>query len=49
VCGDCYSNDKLPEIPKSLRAATEKLAGSEMLKKALGPAVVVRPIQNQKK
>jgi len=38
--GDAYQAAKLPEIPKTLRAATETLAKSKMLKEALGEDVV---------
>ncbi len=38
--GDAYQASKLPEIPKTLREATETLAKSKMLKAALGDDVV---------
>lgn len=38
--GDAYSGKELPEVPKTLRAATADLAGSKMLRAALGDAVV---------
>jgi glutamine synthetase len=38
--GDAYSGAKLPEIPKTLREATELLAKSKMLRAALGDPVV---------
>jgi glutamine synthetase len=38
--GDAYQAAKLPEIPKTLRDATETLAKSKMLKAALGEDVV---------
>jgi glutamine synthetase len=38
--GDAYMNEKLPEIPKTLRAAIESLAGSTMLREAFGGGVV---------
>ncbi|EBW2353225.1 glutamine synthetase [Salmonella enterica subsp. enterica serovar Enteritidis] len=38
--GDAYQASKLPEIPKTLRAATETLAKSKLLKEALGEDVV---------
>lgn len=38
--GDAYQASKLPEIPKTLREATETLAKSKMLKEALGADVV---------
>jgi glutamine synthetase len=38
--GDAYAVAKLPEIPKTLREATEALAKSRMLKSAFGEEVV---------
>ncbi|TIV10438.1 MAG: glutamine synthetase, partial [Mesorhizobium sp.] len=38
--GDAYQASQLPEIPKTLRDATETLAKSEMLKQALGDGVL---------
>jgi glutamine synthetase len=38
--GDAYQAAKLPEIPKTLRDATETMARSKMLKAALGEDVV---------
>jgi glutamine synthetase len=38
--GDAYFNARLPEIPKTLRAAAETLAKSKMLRKALGDEVI---------
>ena len=38
--GDAYQAARLPEIPKTLREATETLAKSKMLKAALGEDVV---------
>jgi glutamine synthetase len=38
--GDAYQASRLPEIPKTLRDATETLAKSKMLKSALGEDVV---------
>lgn len=38
--GDAYGETALPEIPKTLRAATESLNGSRMLRAALGDDVV---------
>ncbi|HHZ07288.1 MAG TPA: glutamine synthetase [Rhizobiales bacterium] len=38
--GDAYQAARLPEIPKTLRDATESLAKSKMLKSALGEDVV---------
>ncbi|TIV43003.1 MAG: glutamine synthetase, partial [Mesorhizobium sp.] len=35
-----YQASQLPEIPKTLRDATETLARSEMLKQALGDGVL---------
>ena len=37
--GDAYENDGAKDIPQTLRAATETLRGSEMLRDALGPDV----------
>ena len=37
--GDAYQASRLPEIPKTLRDATETLAKSKMLKQALGDDV----------
>ncbi|TIU24963.1 MAG: glutamine synthetase, partial [Mesorhizobium sp.] len=37
---DAYQASQLPEIPKTLRDATETLAKSEMLKQALGDGVL---------
>ena len=38
--GDAYQATRLPEIPKTLREATETMAKSKMLKAALGEEVV---------
>jgi glutamine synthetase len=38
--GDAYLGKALPEVPKTLRDATEALEGSELLRPALGDAVV---------
>ncbi|WP_342359141.1 glutamine synthetase family protein [Terrarubrum flagellatum] len=38
--GDAYGGASLPEIPKTLRAATDAFAGSAMLRAALGDEVV---------
>lgn len=38
--GDAYTNSALPEIPKTLRDATAKLDGSEMLRAAFGNEVI---------
>jgi glutamine synthetase len=38
--GDAYRGEKLPEVPKTLREATDLLARSKMLRSALGDAVV---------
>ena len=38
--GDAYQASRLPEIPKTLRDATETLAKSKMLKAALGEDVI---------
>ncbi|MEM7302840.1 MAG: glutamine synthetase family protein [Pseudomonadota bacterium] len=38
--GDLYEDDSVPEIPNSLRAATETLRGSKLLREAMGDDVV---------
>ncbi len=38
--GDAYGDDALPEVPKTLRAATAALDASAMLREAMGDAVV---------
>ena len=40
VTGDVYNMTDVPEIPNTLRAATEKLRGSTMLRKAMGDDVI---------
>ena len=40
VSGDAYASEDVAEIPRTLRAATDTLRGSKMLRKALGDAVV---------
>lgn len=46
--GDAYGASKLPEIPKTLREATETLAKSKMLKEALGADVVEHYVHTAK-
>lgn len=38
--GDMYEDDSVPEIPSTLRAATETLRGSKMLRAAMGDDVI---------
>ncbi len=38
--GDMYDNDDVPEIPSTLRAATETMRGSDMLRAAMGDDVI---------
>ena len=38
--GDMYEDDSVPEIPNTLRAATETLRGSAMLRHAMGDYVI---------
>ena len=38
--GDAYLGEQLREIPKTLRAATDALRSSAMLREAMGDAVV---------
>lgn len=38
--GDLYNDDTVPNVPTNLRAATETLRGSSMLKNAMGDAVI---------
>lgn len=38
--GDMYEDDSVPEIPRTLRAATETLRGSSMLQAAMGDDVI---------
>lgn len=40
VDGDMYENDNIPEIPNTLRGATETLRGSTMLRTAMGDDVI---------
>ncbi len=40
AAGDMYDNDDVPEIPNTLRAATETLRSSVMLRAALGDDVI---------
>jgi glutamine synthetase len=40
IQGDIYSMDDVPEIPSTLRAATETLRGSSMLRAQMGDWVV---------
>ncbi|MEM9342189.1 MAG: glutamine synthetase family protein [Pseudomonadota bacterium] len=40
TAGDLYDDDSVPEIPNTLRAATECFTGSVMLREAMGDAVV---------
>ena len=44
--GDMYAAQGIREIPKSLRAAADRLAGSAMLRAALGDAVVDHYVHN---
>jgi glutamine synthetase len=44
--GDAYQAARLPEIPKTLRDATEAFAKSKMLKAALGEEVVEHYVHN---
>jgi glutamine synthetase len=46
--GDAYHGAALPEVPKTLREATECLAGSKMLRTALGDAVVEHYVHTAK-
>ncbi|OSP55865.1 glutamine synthetase family protein [Pseudoruegeria sp. SK021] len=43
--GDVYGDAAAPEIPRSLRTATETLRGSEMLKAAFGDEVVAHCVR----
>ena len=38
--GDLYANEEVAEIPRTLRAATEALSGSAMLREAMGDDVI---------
>ena len=40
VTGEVYTDGKLPDIPRTLEAATEALRGSTMLREAMGDGVV---------
>ena len=40
VTGEVYTDNKLPDIPRTLEDATEALRGSAMLREAMGDAVV---------
>jgi glutamine synthetase len=40
VSGDVYNMTNIPEIPNTLRAATETLRSSDMLRKAMGDDVI---------
>jgi glutamine synthetase len=44
--GDAYQASKLPEIPKTLREATETMAKSKMLKAAFGEVVIEHYVHN---
>jgi glutamine synthetase len=46
--GDAYVGAALPEIPKTLREATACLAGSELLRRAFGDAVVEHYVHTAK-
>jgi len=46
--GDAYQASRLPEIPKTLRDATETLAKSKMLKQALGEDVLEHYVHTAK-
>jgi glutamine synthetase len=46
--GDAYAGTTLPEIPKTLREATDCLAGSELLRQAFGKAVVAHYVHTAK-
>ncbi len=46
--GDAYVGSGIPEVPKTLRDATVKLAASEMLKSALGAEVVAHYVHTAK-
>jgi glutamine synthetase len=46
--GDAYQASRLPEIPKTLRDATETLAKSKMLKQALGDDVLEHYVHTAK-
>ena len=38
--GDLYNDDSVPEVPTNLRAATETLRGSTVMKNAMGNDVI---------
>ena len=40
TAGDIYDDSAVPDIPNTLRAATEALRGSQMLRAAMGEAVI---------
>ena len=40
VSGDVYNMTNIPEIPNTLRSATESLRGSAMLRTAMGDDVI---------
>ena len=46
--GDAYAGKGIPEVPKTLREATESLAASEFLKGALGADVVAHYVHTAK-
>jgi glutamine synthetase len=46
--GDAYQGSKLPDIPKTLREATDTLAKSKMLKEALGADVLEHYVHTAK-
>src|SRR5262245_7754032 len=46
--GDAYAGTTLAEIPKTLREATECLAGSELLRQAFGEGVVAHYVHTAK-
>ena len=43
--GDMYENDSVPEIPRTLRAATETLRGSSLAREAFGEKVVAHYVR----
>ena len=46
--GDAYHGAKLPEVPKTLREATEALDNSKMLRVALGDEVIEHYVHTAK-
>ena len=44
--GDVYENAEVPEIPATLREATETLDGSAMLREAFGDFVIDHYVRN---